>query len=63
MQELLTVWLKYFSISYVRQCKEGEILRFYRKKQNENEYLVQGMNEKAEIVVQAKLVFQPLVKE
>ena len=58
IQELLFVWLKYFSISYVRQCKEGEVLRFYRKQQNEKGYLVQGVNEKDEIVVQAKLVFE-----
>ena len=46
-----------FGISYIKQCKEGEILRFYRKETENGEFLVQGKNEKEEIVVQAKIVF------
>ena len=58
VKELSSLRVKTFAISYVRQCKEGEVLRFYRKKQAENEYLVQGMNEKEEIVVQTRFVFE-----
>ncbi len=55
--ELTEKTLKSFSISYVKQCYEGETLRFYRKKENDGAYLVQGLNEAGEIVTQAKLVF------
>jgi acyl-ACP thioesterase len=57
VSELQRLWVKGFAISYLRQCKEGENLRFYRKKQTENEYFVQGINEKDEIVVQMRLTF------
>ncbi|MBE5744633.1 MAG: hypothetical protein E7355_00655 [Clostridiales bacterium] len=46
-----------FSISYVKQCKEGETLRFYRKDVAENEYLIQGKNERNETVILAEVVF------
>ena len=46
-----------FSIAYIKQCREGETLFFYRKKITENEYAVQGFNEKGEKVVQAQIVF------
>ena len=42
-------------ISYVKQCREGETLLFYRKKAEDGKYLVQGMNEGNEIVVQAAI--------
>ena len=54
--ELAEKTLKSFSITYVKQCYEGETLRFYRKNEKET-YFVQGVNEKDEIVMQAKLVF------
>lgn len=47
-----------FAISYVKQCFEGETLRFYRKKEDEGEnYLLLGVNEKDECVVQARASF------
>ena len=63
IDELSKTTLKAFQISFVRQCREGERLRFYRKKIEKGVFLTQGFNEKDEIVVQAKFVFQPLVKE
>ncbi len=53
VEELSKVKLQKFMISYVKQCREGDILRFYRKKVEEGTYLVQGVNEKQEIVTQA----------
>ena len=48
-----------FAISYVRQCKEGETIAFYRKKAEDSEtYYVQGFNEKDELVVQCEIVFE-----
>ncbi len=57
ISELQDKWIKRFSISYVKQCKEGETLRFYRKQVDEFTYLVQGVNENDETVVQAKITF------
>ncbi len=56
VDELAVRRLKSFEISYVKQCKEGETLRFYRKEEA-GEYLVQGVNERDEIVVQARIRF------
>ena len=56
--ELTSRKLKRFSISYVKQCKEGDVLQFYRKQVEENCYLSQGFNENGEIVVQAKIEFE-----
>ncbi len=58
VSELAGLRLKAFSISYVRQCKEGETLSFYRKKIGDGEYLTQGVNEKGEIVAQASILFE-----
>ena len=55
--ELAERMLKKFCISYVKQCKEGETLYFYRKKQEDGSYLVHGFNEKGEVVTQASIVF------
>ena len=55
VQELSKAKLKSFMISYVKQCREGETLLFYRKKAEDGKYLVQGMNEGNEIVVQAAI--------
>ncbi len=56
--ELAKMRLKNFSISYVKQCKEGETLRFYKKSIGNGAYLTQGVNEKQEIVVQAHIIFE-----
>ena len=58
VSELAEKKLKGFSISYVKQCKEGETLKFYRKKGENGEYFVQGVNESSEIVVQSKITFE-----
>ena len=49
--------LKYFAISYVKQCYEGDVLRFYRKEVGGKAYFVQGINDQQEIVVQAEIHF------
>ena len=56
--ELAERRLKQFSISYLKQCKEGENLKFYRKEQEVGCYLVHGFNELGEIVVQSLIVFE-----
>jgi acyl-CoA thioesterase FadM len=57
IEELSKFRLKNFQISYARQCKENDVLNFYRKKLSENEYLVVGFNQNAETVVSSKLTF------
>ena len=57
VSELREWKLKNFSISYIKQCREGEVLRFYRKEQENHEWLVTGFNEKDEVVVQARIGF------
>ena len=59
--ELSTRRLKKFSISYVKQCKEGEILRFYRKKAEDGGELVHGFNDGGELVVQSLIYFEKMV--
>ena len=56
--ELSNMKLKSFSISYLKQCKEGDTLRFYRKKIAENEYLAHGFNDAGEMVVQSRICFE-----
>ncbi len=56
--ELSSRKLVRFSISYIKQCKEGETLRFYRKKAGEGIYFTQGVNELDEIAVQARIQFE-----
>lgn len=58
LQELSAGSLKKFMISYVKQCKEGETLRFYRKKAADGGWLTQGVNEQDEIVTQAYILFE-----
>ncbi len=58
VEELKEMAVKRFSISYAKQCKEGDILRFYRKKEDEKNYLMLGVNEADEIVVQASVLFE-----
>ncbi len=54
VQELSKLRLKSFSIAYLRQCREGETLYFYRKK-TESGYLIEGVNEKEETVMRAQI--------
>ena len=55
--ELSEKKLKKFSITYAKQCKEGDVLRFYRKSLEDGGYLVQGFNGQDETVVQAAITF------
>ena len=57
IEELKNRKLKKFSISYVKQCHEGDVLKFYRKIEEDGSYLVHGFNEAGEIVVQSQIVF------
>ena len=54
--ELAEKTISKFSISYVKQCREGDFLRFYKKEPDEGALIV-GVNELDELVVQAELVF------
>lgn len=58
VDELALRRLQRFSISYVKQCKEGDTLRFYLKTIGDNEYLAHGFNEQGELVVQSQIVFE-----
>ncbi len=58
VEELASRKLKSFSISYVKQCKEGEVLRFYRKLQEDGSCLVHGFKEGGELAVQSKIIFE-----
>lgn len=61
--ELATRKLKKFSISYVKQCHEGDIVYFYRKKTENGSYLAHGFNEVGEIVVQSEITFDEEIKK
>ena len=50
--------LKRFMISYVRQCKECDIIRFYLKKYEDGSYLAHGFNDANELVTQSQLWFE-----
>lgn len=56
--ELKTRKLKRFAINYVKQCKEGETLRFYLKSNESDGYLAYGFNESDELVVQSLICFE-----
>lgn len=56
--ELAARKLKRALISYVRQCREGETLRFYRQRQEDGSYLICGFNEADEVVAQASVAFE-----
>lgn len=58
LAELSTRRLKSFSISYIKQCKEGDTLCFYRKKSEDGRYLVHGWNQAGELVVQSWIGFE-----
>lgn len=57
IEELKIRQVKEFSISYVRQCKEGDTLTFYRKEEMDGSFLICGFNERGEMVTQAKILF------
>ena len=56
--ELAEKSVRAFSIAYVKQCKEGEILLFYRKDEAEKSVIC-GFNERGENVVRAEFSFAP----
>ena len=56
--ELSAKKLKKFSITYAKQCKEGDKLYFYRKPLEDGGFLVQGFNQNQETVVQAAVCFE-----
>lgn len=59
VNELANKKLKRFSISYVKQCKEGDTLSFYLKESEElGLYYIQGYNHLQELVVQASVTFE-----
>ena len=58
IDELKNKALQYFSIAYVRQCHEGDELRFYRKDCQDGKVLVQGVNTDGETVVQSEIVLK-----
>ncbi len=57
LSELSARNLQELSMTYVRQCHEEDVLRFYRKKVEGESYLVQGVNQADELVVQAQITF------
>lgn len=57
IEELKNRKLKKFSISYVKQCHEGDVLKFYRKREADGSYLAHGFNGAGELVVQSRIVF------
>lgn len=57
LEELKNRYVSRFSIAYKKQCKEGDVLRFYRKEMCVNEYSIQGVNAVGDIVVQALVTF------
>ena len=62
MSELLSVaeladkYVSSFSIAYVKQCKEGETLSFYRKDEADFS-VIGGFNDEGENVVRAEFSF------
>ena len=50
-------YLKSFGITYVKQCKEGDRLSFYKKLQEVDDYLVEGVNQKGEVVTVCSVKF------
>ncbi len=61
VDELAKKKLKKFCITYVKQCKEGETLSFYRKLVEGGSFLVHGFNEKGELVIQSLILFEEAV--
>lgn len=57
MAELSERKLKRFSLAYVKQCKEGETIAFYRKQAENGVFYVCGFNEGDEVVVRSEIEF------
>lgn len=57
LSELAERRLKRFSLNFVRQCREGDELRFYRKQLSASSFLVQGINQAVETVVLSEIEF------
>lgn len=57
VDELASKKTKAFSLAYLKQCREGDELRFYRKSAGEDGFLIQGFNSRNEAVVQSEIVF------
>lgn len=60
--ELSVKTLKRFQISFCKQCKEGDELRFYRKDDGNDEYTVCGLNQFGEMVVLTRFAFMERAK-
>ena len=58
VEELAHRKLKRFMISYLRQCKEGDVLRYYLKKLDDGGYLTHGFNAEDQPVTQAIIYFE-----
>ena len=56
VEELSSRRLTFFSLAYVKQCKEGETLRFFRKDEADRS-LICGFNERGENVTRAEFRF------
>ena len=56
--ELSNLTLKRFQISYAKQCRENDVLSFYRKQTSENEFTVLGLNQNNDMVVASKFTFE-----
>ncbi len=60
IEELSSLHLKRFQISYAKQCRENDKLMFYRKRTSDNEFTVVGFNQNQETVVASKFTFETL---
>ncbi len=60
VRELQNVYVSRFAIAYKKQCKEGDILRFYKQCVEEKTYCIQGINANGETVVLAQLTLSEL---
>ena len=49
--------IKKLSLTYAKQCYEGETLRFYKTKLADSSFIVQGLNQANERVIQVQIVF------
>jgi acyl-CoA thioesterase FadM len=58
VSELRKKRLRRFQISFSKQCKEGDELRFYRKECEKGEYIVRGVNQLNETVVLTRFNFE-----
>lgn len=57
IEELSSRRVKSLQINYVKQSHEKDVLRFYRKKITENEFVVEGVKNGTETVISARVCF------